>query len=366
MDKKLFFCCAFLSMIFVFCINISALSVSAEHAVLIEAQSADIIYSKSENSCAPMASTTKIMTAIITIENAQLDEIVTIPPEAIGVEGSSIYLKYDEKLTVRDLLYSVLLQSANDASVALAIHTAGSIEAFANLMNEKAHELGLINTHFTNPHGLDDNEHYTTAYELAIIARYAMQNPIFKEIVSTQKAIIPSNDGSRVLVNHNKLLRMYDGIIGVKTGFTRKSGRCLVSCAEREGVMLIAVSLNAPNDWHDHRKMLDYGFNEYESIILAKPGDYKIALDCINGQKSDVLCSNLYSLSIALKKGEASKLCAVLEAKRFLFAPIDKNVPIGQIVYYIDNKRVASLDLFTIESVTNIKYKKSIFERIFG
>ncbi len=367
MLKKLFFCCAFFAIIGIMCVSISALSVSAEHAVLIEAQSGDVIYSKCENTRAPMASTTKIMTAIIVIENAELDEIVKIPLEAVGVEGSSIYLKEGEELSVRELLYALLLSSANDASVALAIHTSGDVDTFADMMNEKARELGLINTHFTNPHGLDNEEHYTTAYELAMIARYAMQNPIFREIVSTTKEIIPSSENSvRVLINHNKLLNRYEGTIGIKTGFTRKSGRCLVSCAERDGAILIAVTLNAPTDWHDHKQMLDLGFGEYESITLANVGDYTIALNCINGQSDEVLCSNLSSLSITLKRGQAENINAVLETKRFLFAPVNQGDSVGQISYYLDDEKIASVELYTIESVKNINYKKSIFERIFG
>ena len=366
MFKKLFFCCALLSTVTLICINISALSVSAEHAVLVEANSGDIIYSKSANVRAPMASTTKIMTAILAIENATLDELVKIPIEAVGIEGSSVYLQKGEVFTVSDLLYAVLLQSANDASVALAIHVGGNVESFVEMMNSKACQLGLTDTHFTNPHGLDDPEHYTTANELAIIARYAMQNSMFREFVSTKSITISTENCTRTLANHNKLLRMYDGTIGIKTGFTRKSGRCLVSCAQQNGVMLIAVTLNAPSDWHDHKIMLDYGFNEYSSVLLAEAGDYKLLLDCVNGEQREVICSNLDSLSVSLKKEQKKNIRAVLEAKRFLFAPVKQGEIIGQIVYYIDDKKIASLDLYTVEEVSSIKYKKSIFERIFG
>lgn len=366
MLKRLLFFCAVFSALFSLQLVSYALDVSAKHATLIECESGDVVYSKDANTRAPMASTTKIMTAIIAIENADLDKLITIAPEAIGIEGSSIYLKNGERLTMRELVYALLLESANDASVAIAIEVGGSIEGFAQMMNEKALELGLENTHFTNPHGLDDNEHYTTASDLAQIARYAMSIPEFYEIASSTKKTISSGDSTRVLINHNKLLKSYEGTVGVKTGFTKKSGRCLVSCAERNGVMLIAVTLNAPNDWNDHKSMLECGFEQYESIHLASAGDYTISLTCVNGQKSELLCSNFKDLDITLKKGQADRIHAVFEAERFLFAPVEQGKRVGRIAYYLDDTEIASLDIYSLESVKSIKYKKSIFERIFG
>ncbi len=347
--------------------SVHALDVSAEHAIIIEAESHDIIYQKNAYTKAPMASTTKIMTAIVAIENGALDDEILIPSECVGIEGSSIYLKEGESLTLRELLYALLLESANDAATAIAITVGGDISHFAELMNDKARELGLNNTHFCNPHGLDDENHYTTAYDLACLARYAMDLPEFKEIVATFKREIPlGDDGTRLLVNHNRLLRGYEGAIGVKTGYTKKSGRCLVSCAERNGVRLICVTLNAPNDWSDHKKMLDYGFERYERIELARAYDYSLSLSCINGVKASVSCSNTSNLSITLKKGDSSRLRAVFEGERFLFAPTRKGDLVGKIVYYLDDVNIASLDIYALESIKSIKYKKSIFERIFG
>ena len=367
MLKKLFFCYAIVILAFVFGISANALETSAKHAILIECESGDIIYSKNESVCAPMASTTKIMTAIVAIENGSLDKIVTIMPEAVGVEGSSIYLKAGERLTLRELLYALLLESANDAATAIAIHIGGSVEGFSQMMNDMALELGLKNTHFSNPHGLDSPEHYTTAYDLALLANYAMQNPVFSEIVSCYKETIPlDDDGVRLLVNHNKLLKSYKGAIGIKTGYTKKSGRCLVSCAEQNGIKLIAVTLNAPNDWNDHKSMFDYGFSQYESVHLADAGDYTISLSCVNGKKSEVLCTNFSSLDIVLKNGLSKDIHAVLEAERFLFAPVKQGERVGKIVYYLDDKEIASLEIYTLEGVKNIKYKKSIFEKIFN
>lgn len=364
MLKRILLCFLFLFSLALFKMQGNALEVSAKNAILIECESGDIIFSKNSSSKAPMASTTKIMTAIVAIENGELDKRIKIPFEATGVEGSSIYLKDGEELTLRELLYALLLESANDASVAIAIEVGGSVDGFAEMMNDKALELGLESTHFTNPHGLDDENHYTSAHDLALIARYAMQNPCFREIVGTKKETIPSLDGQRVLVNHNKLLKSFDGAIGIKTGFTKKSGRCLVSCAEREGIRLIAVTLNAPSDWNDHTLMLEKGFDEYEYLSLADVGDYTLSLHCVNGRKSEVYCGNLSSLGITLKKGQADKLSARFESERFIFAPIKQGTRVGKVVYSIDGKEVASLDICALESVQQAQYKKSIFERI--
>ncbi len=357
--------CIFFVSLFL-CLGCSAIDVSAKCAYALELDSGDVVFEKNADIKVGMASTTKIMTAIVAIENAALDKVVKITPEMVGVEGSSIYLQEGETLTVEELLYALLLESANDAAVALACFVGGDLDIFVDMMNSKAEELMLEGTHFTNPHGLDNDEHYTTAKELAILAKYAMSNPVFREIVSTYKKVIPlGEDGSRVLINHNKLLRAYDGAIGIKTGFTKKSGRCLVSCAEVDGVKIIAVTLNAPSDWDDHRKMLDLGFSMYENIKLADVGDYNICLDVINGSKGSVLCANLDSLDVTLKRNNVN-ISAYLEANRMISAPIKQGDYVGKIVFKNDGIEIASLDLYALESVKEIKYKKSIFERIFG
>lgn len=353
-------------LVLLFCCVCSATEVSAKGAYALELESGNCVYEKNADIKMGMASTTKIMTGILVIENLPLDKEIKISSEAVGIEGSSIYLKEGETLTVENLLYALLLESANDAAVALSIATCGSVDSFVDMMNDKAQALGLKNTHFTNPHGLDNEEHYTTARDLALLAKYAMSNPIFSEVVSTYKEVIPlGNDGSRVLINHNKLLRTYSGTVGIKTGFTKKCGRCLVSCAEVEGVKIIAVTLNAPNDWEDHKMMLDLGLSQYENITLANVGDYNISLDTINGVKCSVLCSNLDSLSVTLKRDNIN-ISASLEANRMVSAPIKQGDLLGKIVFKNNDVEIASLDLYAIESVKGIKYKKSIFERIFG
>lgn len=342
-------------------------NISASHAVLLEAESGNIVYSKDAYTRASMASTTKIMTGLLAIEYGDMDKVVTVPKEAVGIEGSSIYLKEGEKLSLSDLVYALMLESANDAAVAIAITVGGSVEQFVNMMNIKAKQLGLDDTHFTNPHGLDNKEHYTSAYDLARLAKYAMDNPVFEEITSTKKKVIPlDNDGSRVLINHNKLLRMYDGTIGVKTGYTSKSGRCLVSCAEREGVRLICATIDAPNDWNDHKNILDIGFSEYEHIVLAEAGDYTLSLNCINSKDGDLLCTNYEGLSLTVKRDQKNNIRAVTEYGRLLSAPIKQGERVGQIVFYMNNEKIGVCPLYALESVREIKYRKSFLERIFS
>ncbi|MBP3293400.1 MAG: D-alanyl-D-alanine carboxypeptidase, partial [Clostridia bacterium] len=202
---------------------------SAYAAILTETSTGEILYAKNANERCPMASTTKIMTAVVALEHGDLAKPVQIAEKACGVEGSSIYLTAGEELTLEDLLYALMLESANDAAAAIAYEIAGGIEPFAELMNQTAERLGLSDSHFTNPHGLDDEAHYTTAADLAKLTAYALQNPKFRQIVSTYKHQIPlrGDEGVRVLLNHNKLLRMSEDVIGVKTGFTKRSGRCL-------------------------------------------------------------------------------------------------------------------------------------------
>lgn len=212
----------------------------------------------------PMASTTKIMTAIIIIEDCDLDEVITVPNNAIGAEGSSIYLKKDEQIDIRDLLYGLMMQSGNDSAAALAIHHSGSIEKFAEVMNSRAKEIGATATNFKNPSGLPDKEHYTTAMDLCLITRHAMQNETFREIVNTRSY----NGKFRSFTNKNKMLYNYEGANGVKTGYTVKAGRCLVSSAERCGMNVICVVLNCPDMYERSAKILDDCFNEFRLVKI--------------------------------------------------------------------------------------------------
>ncbi len=312
-------------------------SVSAASALLMEASRGNVIYEKDADRRMSPASTTKIMTALVALELLPADTVITVPPEAVGVEGSSIYLTEGERLTLEQLLYALLLESANDAAVAVAVAAGGSVAAFADAMNRKAGELGLCNTQFQNPHGLDAEGHYTTARELAEIARHALQNELIRQIVSTRKTTIPhaGNDGVRLLVNHNKLLRSYEGAIGVKTGYTKRSGRTLVSAAEREGVRLIAVTLQAPDDWRDHTAMLDYGFSLWEAKELCRENSVCLPLPVVGGEIGSAVVGNTESLTVTLPR-EHPPVTQVLELPRFLYAPVAAGEAVGAAVFRCD------------------------------
>ena len=328
---------------------------------MIESQSGDVIYEKNAYEKLPMASTTKIMTAIVAIENCDLDKEVTIPPEAVGIEGSSLYLKQDDKMSMRELLFGLMLRSANDAAVAIAVNISGSVEGFADLMNTKAKELGLENTHFMNPNGLDDENHYTTAYDLARLTHYAMQNSAFAEIVSTLKYSVNGN----TVVNHNKLLRIYEGCCGVKTGFTKKSGRCLVSAATREGVSLIAVTLNAPDDWNDHKAMFDMGFSEYKSVELCTAGSLTFELDCAGGKSDRIKVTNRDSVVVSLRQSSSEVSCIVeTKGPSLLFSPIKKGTELADAVFYQNGRVIARVPLYANENLESKQYKKSFWDHI--
>ena len=342
-----------------------ALGVSAESAVLIEAESGEIIYEKNAHKRRGMASTTKIMTAVCALENIDVSTVVTVPREAAGIEGSSVYLREGEKITVENLLYALMLGSANDAAAAIAIAVSGSMEAFAELMNAKSAELGLCDTHFENPHGLDGEAHYTTAYELAKIAAYALGNETFARIVSTVKYTIPATEGSqaRTLVNHNRLLREYSGVIGVKTGFTKKCGRTLVSAARRDGATLICVTLCDGDDWRDHRAMLDYGFELYESKNICRERELAFSLPVVGGKKSEVKCENRESLSVTLRK-ECGEISTKTELPRFIYAGAKKGDAIGRVRFFSDGREIGSCTLYLSEDVPRKQSKKGFFRNL--
>lgn len=342
------------------------ISVSASSAVLIEAESGRVLYAKDENKRRPMASTTKIMTALVALENAKLDMAVKIPKEAVGIEGSSLYLTEGETLTLHELLYALMLRSANDAATAIAIAVGGSVSDFAEMMNEKAEKMGLTDTHFDNPHGLDSDEHYTTARELALITAEALKNDIFREIVSTYKKLLPLNgvQDRRLVVNHNRLLRTYDGCIGVKTGFTKKDGRCLVSAAERDGITLVAVTLNAPSDWSDHKKMLDNGFAAVKRVKISSDGidGYLPTV----GAKTDMIRYGAVGDTSAVLPNDVGELRVVIELPRFVFAPVKKGDVIGRAVFYDGQNEVASLPIEALTDAPKRKVKKTFWQWLLG
>ena len=344
-------------------------SVSAQSAILIDANSQTVLYQKNADEILPMASTTKIMTALVALTEMPLDSVITVDARAVGVEGSSIYLTAGETLTLEQLLYALLLESANDAATAIAIGVAGSVEQFAEKMNLCAEELGLENTSFQNPHGLDAEGHHTTARELAAITAAALEIPAFATMVSTRKTTIPHDgtEGVRLLLNHNRLLREYDGAIGVKTGFTKRSGRCLVSCAERNGARLVSVTLNAPDDWKDHTSLLDYGFSQMESIELCDAHEICVPVSVVGGTDNAVFVSNPASLAVAIPK-DHSKIVKTVELPRFLYASVEAGERVGRVLYQSDLdgdgvlETVGEVSLTAQGSVERMKVKKSFFE----
>lgn len=260
--KKLSFIICFLFFISL-CPRVNALSLSAVSAILIDAKTGECLYEKNADRKMPMASTTKIMTAICTAENINSNVPISVKKEAAGIEGSSIYLTAGEKITIKELMCGMLLNSGNDAATALALEVGGTVDGFASIMNKTAKKIGANSTNFKNPSGLYEEDHYTTARDLAKISAYALENPLIKWIVSSKELKISGGQKAKVryLKNHNKLLWQYDGCTGIKTGYTKKCGRCLVSSAKRNGRELIAVTLNAPDDWRDHTALFDYGFS---------------------------------------------------------------------------------------------------------
>lgn len=338
------------------------MSISAQSACLMEAQSGKLLYSKNADKRMHMASTTKVMTAIVAIESGiALDTVLTTPTKAVGVEGSSVYLVENEKITFEALLYSLLLASANDAAVAIAIHVAGSVDAFVDLMNKKAQELGLSNTNFTNPHGLYDENHYTTARDLASLMAYAMKNDIFATITASQKRVFArEGEGVRVLINHNKLLKTYDGVIGGKTGFTKNSGRCLVSVAERGGLRLIAVTLNAPDDWRDHASLYDFAFLSYEVRTIPKT---ILTLPVISG-KSDTV--TVASEEISLTVSNEATIITKIYAPRYLFASVREGEKIGRVVYYLNGQIIATSPLIATETIEQTKSEFNLLDWLYN
>lgn len=320
-------------------------AVSASSAALYCPATGEFAFTQNADVRRGMASTTKIMTALVAIEQGDTAAEIVIPPEAVGVEGSSLYLKAGEKMTLRDLLYGLLLQSANDAAEAIAIAVGGSVKGFADLMNAKAAQMGLTDTHFTNPHGLADENHYTTARELAEIAAEAMRQPLFREICGSRRAAIPNGEGGkRYLVNHNRLLFTYAGAVGVKTGFTKATGRCLVSAACRDGVELIAVTLGAPDDWRDHAAMLDYGFSAYERVTLAAAGQTFGVLPLLGGDEPDVEVCTPDEVSVVLPRTHGSIVERVV-LNRPRFAPVYAADTVGRVIWLADGREIAAAPL---------------------
>ena len=336
-------------------------AISAQRAILIDAQTGRVLYEKYADERSLIASTTKIMTALIICEQCNVLDRVRIPKEAVGIEGSSMYLTEGEVLTVQDLLYGLMLRSGNDAAVALAIYCGGTVEGFAQLMNDKAHRLGLSKTHFENPHGLDGVEHYSTARDMAALTAYAMNNPIFARTVSAKNVTV----GGRRLQNHNKLLWRVEGADGVKTGFTKAAGRILVSSATRQGRRLVAVTMNAPDDWNDHCALLEEGFRRYTIRQLVDEGTTVCSLEVAGSSKAEVPLITTESFCYPLAPDESVSF--VLQNPGFVYAPAIKGKIAGFLYVCIGDATIGKVPLVYGETVEQIKQeKKSLWIRLFG
>ena len=337
------------------------MGISARAGALFDPANERFLYTKNINERLYMASTTKIATALVAIESLPLDKTVKIPKEAVGIEGSSAYFKEGEEISVEGLLFALLLRSANDAAAALAIEVSGSTEDFALLMNERASSIGLSDTNFKNPHGLHDKEHYTTAHDLALLCAEAMKNDTFCNIIKEKKKTVSTNLTTHIFVNHNKLLSRFDGAIGVKTGYTKNAGRCLVGAAKRDGVTLISVTLDAPSDWSDHEKMLEYGFSLLESRTLLTTEDFNYTLPVLDARDGAVVTvSPAYTASAQLLKTEETP-SAEVNLSRYLVAPLEYGDKVGEVVFKSGERIIAKVPLTVKESVPK-KEKKGFFE----
>jgi len=333
---------------------------SAKSAILMDGNSGRILWGKNYEEKRPMASTTKIMTALVALENGKLDEIITVAPSASGIEGSSIWLSPGEKHTLEDLLYGLMLRSGNDAAVAIAQHIGGSVEGFVDMMNEKAKKIGAINSHFENPHGLHHDNHYSTAYDLALIASYALKNSEFEKIVSTKYKTIPweGHDWDRVMQNKNKLLWQYEGANGVKTGYTKKAGRCLVASAKRNGLQLVAVVLDCGPMFEECMALLDYGFKEFKNDTILQKGELLALIPVDNGKVKELPLVAAEGFSMALKDGEKVKF--KIDKPMSLKAPIKEGEPFGSVSIYFEDKLYKEIPLIAGQSIEEM----SIWDRI--
>ena len=318
-------------------LSLSVSALSAEKAILLDAATGRVLYEKNADQQSLIASTTKIMTALVVCEQCNVLDRVRIPKEAVGIEGSSLYLQEGEVLTVQELLYGLMLHSGNDAAVALAIYCGGTVEGFAQLMNDEAARIGLTDTHFVNPHGLDAPNHHSTARDLATLAAYAMENPVFRQTVSTRTVTI----GQRSLRNHNKLLWQVEGADGVKTGYTKAAGRILVSSATRDGRRLVAVTINAPDDWADHAQLLNSGFSEFEVQQILTIGDCLGTVEIIGGDDSHAELLAAEDFSYPLAAGE--KVTYAHAGTGFVYAPVVEGAEAGDIWVLVDGKAVKKI-----------------------
>lgn len=339
---------------------------SAECMIVIERDSGRVLNERNADRRRPPASTTKIATAITVIERAgDLDRVVAVPDEAVGVEGSSIYLERGERLTIRDLLYGLMLQSGNDCAVALAVNVAGGVAKFADMMNETAARAGAENTHFCNPHGLHDDNHYTTARDLARIAAYAMKNETFRSIVATKRITVPwqGRDYDRVLLNKNKILSTYEGGDGIKTGYTKKAGRCLVASATRGGMNVIAVVLNCGPMFEDCRALMDEAFASYRLHNVAEAFP-EVCAPIAEGKEDFSVLGSHEKLLFPLTDAEFLRLRYEVSGVKPMRAPVEAGTENGKISVYLSERLLFETKLYTISEVAPLSVSDRLLDLV--
>ena len=337
----------------------------AKGMVVIEGNSGDVLYSKNENLELPMASTTKIVTAIVAIENSSdLDEKFVVSEKAIGIEGTSIYLKSGEKLSLRELLYGLILASGNDCAIAIAEHIAG-LDNFVGLMNEFASNLGLKHTNFKNPHGLDEDGHYTSAYDLSIMTAYALKNPIFREIVSTERMVIEKNDlyQARYLKHKNRLLFTDENCIGVKTGFTDNAGRCLVNAHEENGLQIISVVLNCQPMFEECDRLTKLAMSEYMMKEFVLPYNFVSNVEIDKSPKTEIGIITIAGFKKPILKSEENEYEVKYILPDRLVAPIELNQGVGSVQVLYKGDVIYQGELITIEDAQN-NDMKYLFDNI--
>ncbi|TYP59886.1 D-alanyl-D-alanine carboxypeptidase family protein [Thermosediminibacter litoriperuensis] len=337
----------------------SDLSLSARAYVLMDPVSGRILAEKNSDMRLPMASTTKIMTAIVALERGDLTSTVTVSRKAASVRGSSFHLEPGETMSLESMLYGLLLPSGNDAAIAIAEHIGGDVKTFVDMMNLKAREIGAENTHFKNPHGLDEPGHFTTARDLALITRYALNIPKFREIVSTKDIIITEGKHPRHIYNTNRLLRVSEEIDGVKTGYTGKAGRCLVATAERNGLRLLSVVLNAHDHFSNSLKLLNYGFITYRLNRLVTKNKIYTAVPVKGGIINKAVLIAGEDVALPMRDGEKAQIKFVVPP--FVPAPVFKDQVVGEIHVFIEGVLVRRVPLLSIQDIR----KKTFFDRFY-
>ena len=352
------------------------ISLDSRIALIYDRASGRILYEKNGNKQTPMASTTKIMTAIVVLENANLTDVVTINSKAAGTGGSRLGLKKNDKITVNDLLYGLMLRSGNDAAIALATHVGGSVEGFAEMMNNKAKELGLVNSHFVVPHGLDNDGHYTTAYELAKIADYALNIDKFKEIVSTRNTTIYINGYAKAINNTNQLLGSVSGVYGVKTGFTNGAGRCLVTACKRDDLDVITVIIGANTTKQrisDTIKLIQYAYNNFEIVNIKEIINNKFEqwreinegrIYVNKGIKNqlELYLEEMEFETMAVEKENVDKIDIEVNSIFYLEAPVAKHQIIGNLQVIVNNEKIDILNIYAIEEIRKKEMKDYLLE----